>query len=469
MSTTIEADICVIGAGSAGLSVAAGTAQLGLRTVLVEAGEMGGDCLNTGCVPSKALLSATASLTAHPAEDVQAYRARINDHVRRAQQAIAPHDSQERFEGLGVIVLRTRAKFIGPSTVEAGGTTVRARFFVVATGSRAAIPPIPGLDATQVLTNESIFNLTTVPEHLVIIGGGPIGIEMAQAHRQMGSRVTVLEKGRILPKDDPELVSVVREHLTSQGVVIREGVEIESVEHGPLQHALLLRDGDRHDTISGSHILVAAGRKPNIEGLGLDAAGIEHSRQGIKVGARLRTTNRHVFAVGDVAGGPQFTHVASYHGSIAVQNIVFRIPARADYSALPWVTYTDPELAHVGMTMEAARARYGHRCEVITRRFTGLDRAQTSGGTTGIAKAIVTSSGRILGCSIVGPHAGELIGLWGLAVARKMTLREIARLILPYPSYGEIAKHIASDFYRPKLFSAWPRRIASWLKRLQAP
>ncbi|MBL8595807.1 MAG: FAD-dependent oxidoreductase [Devosia sp.] len=468
MSPTIEADICVIGAGSAGLSVAAGTGQLGLRTVLIEAGEMGGDCLNTGCVPSKALLSATAALRAHPGEGAEDFRGRINEHVRRAQQAIAPHDSQERFEGLGVTVLRSRARFLDPETVQAGETRVRARHFVVATGSRAAMPPIPGLDPARVLTNESIFDLATVPEHLVIVGGGPIGIEMAQAHRQMGSRVTVLEKGAILPKDDPELVAVVRERLAAQGVVIREGVEIESVEHGTADHTVRVRDGNQPEAISGSHILVAAGRKPNIEDLGLDAGGIAHARQGIKVDARLRTTNRRVFAVGDVAGGPQFTHVASYHGAIAVQNIVFHIPAKVDYAALPWVTYTDPELAHVGMTLRDARARYGSRCEVITRSFSGLDRAQTSGGAAGIAKAIVTSRGRILGCSIVGPHAGELIGLWGLAISRRMTLRDITRLILPYPSYGEIAKHVASDFYRPKLFSAWPRRIASWLKVLPA-
>lgn len=466
MTATIDADICVIGGGSAGLSVAAGTAQLGLRTVLIEGGEMGGDCLNTGCVPSKALLSITAS-EATARTDGTARRAQINAYVQRAQAAIAPHDSQERFEDLGVTVLRSRARFTGPDSVTAGDTTIIARNFVVAVGSRAGIPPIPGLDPEKVLTNETIFGVDVVPDHIVIIGGGPIGMEMAQAHRQMGSRVSVVERDRILAKDDPELAAVVRDHLLGQGVDIFENVEVQSVEHlGATEHVVtILRDGAA-TRLDATHVLVAAGRQPNVDDLGLEAAGIKYSGRGIEVDKRLRTTNSRVFAIGDVAGGPQFTHIAGYHGSIVVQNIAFRIPAKVDYAALPWVTYTDPELAHVGMTYEAARAQYGDKCQVLKRAFSGLDRAQTSGGTSGIAKAIVTSNGRILGCSIVGPHAGELIGLWALAITKRMTLRDLTKTILPYPTYNEIAKQLASDFYKPKLFSAGTRRLVKWLALL---
>ena len=466
MTATIDADICVIGGGSAGLSVAAGTAQLGLRTVLIEGGEMGGDCLNTGCVPSKALLSVTAS-EATARTDGTTRRARINAYVQRAQAAIAPHDSQERFEDLGVTVLRSRARFTGPDTVAAGDTTITARNFVIAVGSRAGIPPIPGLDPEKVLTNETIFDVDVVLDHIVIIGGGPIGMEMAQAHRQMGSRVSVVERDRILAKDDPELAAVVRDHLLGQGVDIFENVEVQSVEHpGATEHVVtILRDGEA-TRLDATHLLVAAGRRPNVDDLGLEAAGIKYSGRGIDVDKRLRTSNSRVFAIGDVAGGPQFTHIAGYHGSIVVQNIAFRIPAKVDYAALPWVTYTDPELAHVGMTYEAARAQYGDKCQVLKRAFNGLDRAQTSGGTSGIAKAIVTSSGRILGCSIVGPHAGELIGLWALAITKRMTLRDLTKTILPYPTYNEIAKQLASDFYKPKLFSSGTRRMVKWLALL---
>ncbi len=351
---TLHADLCIIGAGSGGLSVAAGAAQMGASVVLIEKGAMGGDCLNTGCVPSKALIAAAHA--AHAITDgrrfgVHAAAPRIDfrevhDHVHGVIGAIAPHDSVERFEGLGCYVIRSAARFVDRRTVEAHGQRIRARRFVVATGSRAAVPPIQGLADSGFLTNESIFELRERPSHLIVMGGGPIGVEMAQSFRRLGSEVTLVEKFSILAKDEPEAVEVVRKQLLAEGVTLLEGTGVKSAIKAKGGVVVELeRDGDAAETISGSHLLVAAGRRPNIEGLNLEAAGIIHTPKGITVDARLRTSNTSVFAIGDVAGGPQFTHVAGYHAGIVIRNALFGLPAKVTYDALPWVTYADPELA----------------------------------------------------------------------------------------------------------------------------
>jgi pyruvate/2-oxoglutarate dehydrogenase complex dihydrolipoamide dehydrogenase (E3) component len=367
----------------------------------------------------------------------------------------------ERFEGLGVKVIRAGAYFTGPDTVEAGGATIKARRFVLATGSRAATPSIPGLDDVSFLTNETIFERKTAPEHLIVIGGGPIGMEMAQAHRRLGARVTVLQKSAVLPKDDPDLVAIVRNRLMAEGVDLREGVEIARVERRGNGIAVVLSDGTR---IEGSDLLVAVGRHANVDGLGLEAAGIEFSAKGVKTDARLRTTNHRVFAVGDVAGGPQFTHIAGYHAGIVIRNALFRLPAKVDYSALPWVTYTDPELAHVGLT--EAQARDAHKdIKILTWGFEENDRAQTERETEGKVKVVTLPNGRILGTSIVGPHAGELIQVWCLAISQKLKIGAIASMIAPYPTLGEAGKRAAGAFYTPKLFSGRTRglvRFLSW-------
>lgn len=376
----IKADVCVIGAGSGGLSVAAGAAQLGAKTVLIERGTMGGDCLNTGCVPSKSLLSAAKHFHAMSdggkfglsAHETSVDFGKVHDHVHGVIADIAPLDSVERFEGLGVTVIKAQAKFVDPKTVEAGATRIEARRFVIATGSRAALPPIPGLAETPHLTNETIFELTVLPEHLIIIGGGPIGMEMAQAFRRLGSKVTLLEGARVLAKDDPELTQVVVDQVKADGVDIREGVSITSVE----QSGNGIRVALGGESVEGSDLLVAAGRTPNVEDLGLDAAGVTFERGGIQVDGRLRTSNRKIFAIGDVAGGLQFTHVAGYHAGIVIRNALFRIPAKADVSAVPWVTYTDPELAHVGLTEAAARLRFGARVKVLKWPLADNDRAR---------------------------------------------------------------------------------------------
>ncbi|ESR24633.1 dihydrolipoyl dehydrogenase family protein [Lutibaculum baratangense] len=470
MAGAINCDVCIIGAGSAGLSAAAGLAQLGLETVLIESGEMGGDCLNTGCVPSKALLSLAkrrhVAAGVHPAEVEPAPREAINAYVSETIAAIAPHDSQERFEGMGVTVIRECARFESPTRVMAGDTAVEAKRFVIATGSSAAIPPIAGLEPGRVLTNETIFSLEETPEHLVVIGGGPIGLEMAQAHRRLGSRVTVLEMRTVLPKDDPELVDVVRRCLKAEGIEILENVEVRSVEHLPGGHRVRLSMEGAEHQVAGSHLLVAAGRKVNVDGLGLEAAGVEYDRKGIRTDRRLRTSRKHIHAIGDVAGGPQFTHVAGYHAGILVRNIAFRIPAKVDYDALPWVTYTDPELAHVGLTLEAARERHGDGVRSFTHAFTGLDRAVAERRREGLLKVVARPDGRILGCSIVGPGAGELIALWGLAISRKLKLKALTDVIFPYPTISEVSRQAAGEWYKPSLFNDRTRRLVSLLQRL---
>ena len=470
MIRTLEFDLCVIGAGSGGLTVAAGGSQLGARTVLIEAGEMGGDCLNTGCVPSKALLAAGHAAQSvrdakrfgvsagAPKIDFQA----VHDHVHGVIADIAPNDSVSRFEGLGVTVIRDRGRFIGPREIEAGDTRIRAKRIVVATGSRAGVPPIPGLDKTPYLTNESIFERTDAPEHLIVIGGGPIGAEMAQAHRRLGAKVTMLEMFSILAKDDAELVDILRARLKGEGIDIREGVKIDKVAKKEKGVAVTITERGKRVVIEGSHILVAAGRRPNIEDLDLETAGVEYTRAGITVDRRLRSSNRRVFAIGDVAGGPQFTHIAGYHAGIAIRNILFRLPAKVDYRAMPWVTFTDPELAHVGMSEAEAREAHGD-IRVLRWPFAENDRAQAERDTDGLLKAVTAKNGRVLGASILGASAGELILPWVMAVSQGMKASKLAGLIAPYPTRSEVTKRAGGSLYTAKLFSDRTKKIVRFL------
>ncbi|MBV8169569.1 MAG: FAD-dependent oxidoreductase, partial [Alphaproteobacteria bacterium] len=427
-------DICVVGGGAAGLSVAAGAAQMGAATVLIERARMGGDCLNYGCVPSKALLAAAKAMrhaheaarfgvtVAPPTVDGAAVKRYVHDVIAQ----IAPMDSIERFEGLGVRVIQDSARFTGPRELQAGGHTIRARRFVLATGSRAAVPPIPGLDHVPYLTNESLFDLDARPAHLIVLGGGPIGVEMAQAHRLLGSRVTVIEAARLMGKDDPELVERVRGQLQRDGIALHEGVGASAASRDGDGVALTLTDGTR---VAGSHLLVATGRAPSLDGLDLERAGIAHTRTGITVDTRLRTTNKHVFAIGDAAGQMQFTHVAGYHAGIVLRNALFRQPARADHGAIPWVTYSDPELAQVGLTEAQARTRHGETIRILRWSLAENDRARAEGGPAGgwdgALKAVVTPKGKILGCGIVGRQAGELIQPWVLAMSSKLGVKAL--------------------------------------------
>ena len=469
MTRHIAPDLCVIGAGSGGLAVAAGAAQMGAEVVLVERGAMGGDCLNFGCVPSKSLLAAArvADFWRRGAALGIAYAppqidfAAVAESVQRVIASIAPNDSEERFAGLGVRVLRAEARFTSPRTVRAGEIVIRPRRFVIATGSQPMVPAIPGLGGVPYLTNETVFANRELPDHLIIIGGGPIGIEMAQAHRRLGARVTVIDVGPLLPRDDPELAASLTERLSEEGIDTRPRTEIAAVEHDGEAVAIRLASGER---IAGSHLLVAAGRRPSIEALDLSAAGIAATVKGITVDARLRTTNRRAFAIGDVAGGPQFTHIALYHAGIVIRNALFHLPAKVDYRALPWVTYTDPELAQVGLTEAAARAA-DRSVRVLRWHFAENDRAQTERETEGLVKIMTRGNGLIAGASILGAGAGDLILPWALAISQKLKIGALANLIVPYPTRNEASKRAAGSYYTPTLFSPRTRRLVRFLAR----
>lgn len=472
MANVVDADICVIGAGSAGLSVAAGASQMGARVVLVEKGEMGGDCLNYGCVPSKALLA--AGHAAHAGAVAPKYGVSlgaatydpvaVHDHVKGVIAAIAPMDSVERFEGFGVTVIKAAARFTGRQEVMAGDIRITARRFVIATGSSPVAPPIEGLSETPYFTNETLFDNKNRIDHLLIIGGGPIGLEMAQAHRQLGIAVTVIDLGPILPKDDPDAVEVVRKSVLEDGVILHEKVRVVRTDRTADGVSVTIEENGTEKTITGSHLMVAAGRAANVKGLDLEKAGVEYDRA-ISVDKRLRTSNRKIFAMGDVAGGYQFTHVAGYHAGIVIRNILFRLPAKVDYRAVPWVTYTDPELAHVGMTLEDAKQEHGDSLRILHWGFDENDRAQSERTTEGFVKVLATRRGHILGATIVGKNAGELIHPWIIAIQNKLKIGAMASYIAPYPTLGEVNKRAAGSFYTEKLFSEGTRRIVRFLLR----
>lgn len=469
MSEPLTPDLCVIGAGSAGLSVAAGAVQMGASVVLIERGEMGGDCLNYGCVPSKSLIAAAAAAQAmrsggpfgvRPVEPEVDFTA-VHRHVHEVIAGIAPHDSQERFEGLGVTVIREHARFTGPEEVQAGTRRIRARRFVIATGSRAAIPPVPGIEDVPYLTNETVFDLTERPRRLLVLGGGPIGCELAQAFRRLGSEVTVVDLGPIMPKDDPELVEIVRRRLLAEGLVLKERVKVAAVEPGP---ALVLEGGGAGERVEGTHLLVAAGRNPNVEDLGLESAGIEFDKKGVKVDKGLRTTNRRAYAIGDAAGGLQFTHLAGHHASMLVRSALFRLPIDAGKAAIPWVTYTDPELASVGMSEAAAKeGNVAH--EVLRWSFHENDRARAERATEGLIKVVAGKRGRVLGAAIAGAHAGELITPWVLAIDRGLPLSALAGTVVPYPTLSEVSKRAAGSYFTPRLFTPRTRMFVRFLGR----
>jgi pyruvate/2-oxoglutarate dehydrogenase complex dihydrolipoamide dehydrogenase (E3) component len=465
----IRADICVIGAGSAGLSVAAGAAQLGRKTVLIEKGEMGGDCLNAGCVPSKALIAAAAraqtmreaavfGIGAEPKIDP----ARVHAHVKEIVAQIAPNDSQARFEGLGVKVIRAPAHFLDARTVQAGSYRIRARRFVIATGSRPAIPPVPGLENVPYFTNETIFEKDFIPPHLAVIGGGASGLELAQAHRRLGSQVTVIELARILAHEDEEAANVVRARLAREGVRILEDTCPTAIKPSPNGASIRLVSPHDSEVIEPSHILVAAGRAPNIEELDLGAAGIAADAHGIVIDRRLKTANPRVYAIGDATPAPRFTHVANYHAGLVIRNALFRMPVRADYSAIPRVTFTDPELAQVGLTEQEARARHG-RVNIARAQFAQNDRAVIERQSEGFAKLVLDRRGRILGATIVGAHAGELIGPWAFAIARRAKLASMASMTVAYPTLGEISKRAAGAYFAPLVFGRRARALAALL------
>lgn len=452
----LKTDILVIGAGSGGLSVAAGASQMGANVILLEGHKMGGDCLNFGCVPSKALLASgkVAFAQGHAASfGIDDHAPQVNyaaakDHVRDVIAQIEPMDSQERFEGFGVRVIREWGTFRSPTQVQAGEYMITARRVVIASGSSPLVPPIPGLDQVPFETNETIFDLREKPDHLLIIGGGPIGMEMAQAHLRLGSQVTVIEGAKALGKDDPEAAAVVLDALRREGVTIHEQTLVSEVRGSAGAIEVVAQDGTVY---AGTHLLLAVGRKANISKLNLPAAGIEQTRTGIRTDASLRTTNRKVYAIGDVAGGMQFTHVAGYQAGVIIRSALFGLPSKAKTAHIPWATYTDPELAQVGLTEAQARDAHGDKVEIARFEYHHNDRAIAERKTTGFIKVMVVK-GRPIGATVVGHQAGELINLWSLALANNLKMSQIAAMVSPYPTIGELNKRVAGAYFSPRLF-----------------
>lgn len=434
--TLLNPDLCVLGGGAAGQMVAAGAAQMGASVVLIEAGALGGANLNSGSVPSKALLAAARE----PGMDF----GRAMERVRRTVAALAVQGSAERLEGLGVAVMPGFGRFTGPDEVMVERIRVRARRFVVATG---ALPRVPAeLDGTPCLTHETVWRLEARPESLVVMGGGPIGVELAQAFGRLGSAVTIIEPARLLPDEDEEMADVVRLALRRDGIDIHEGAPIAP----PTGNAT---------------VLVATGRQPRLGGLGLDLAEIAHSDAGIAVNAGLRTTNRRVYAIGDVTGGPQSAAFATYQAGLVLRSALFRLPVRCDPGALPLVTFTDPELARVGPTEAVARSVHG-RLEILRWSMADVDRARIAGATAGLAKVLIDRRGRVIGAAIAGRHAGEVILPWVLAVRRRLPVAALADLMVPYPTIGEITRRVAYSHLMPRLLSDQVKTLVRWLAKL---
>jgi pyruvate/2-oxoglutarate dehydrogenase complex dihydrolipoamide dehydrogenase (E3) component len=475
MAQLLRPDICVIGAGAGGLTVAAAASAFGVPVVLIEKGRMGGGSLNTGSVPSKALIAAAARAnvlrngarfglkTVRYGVDFSA----VNAYVRNAIATTAPQDSRERFNGLGVRVINGTARFADRRTVTVDDITVKARRFVIATGSSPAIPAIPGLAETPHFTNETIFDLTDCPRHLIVLGAGTVGLELAQAYRRLGADVTVLERAAPLASNDPECAAIVLDALTREDIALHMGVKIAQVRRSLARvQVVIARDGSTgEETIEGTHLLIATGRRPNFEELALDVAGIRHEPHGITVDKHLRTSNKRVYAVGDVTGGPKFAHVASYQAALVVRHALFRTRFKVDHQAIPSVVYTDPELAQVGFQEDEARAHAGS-IRVLRWPFRENDRAQTTGATNGHIKIITDRRGDILGAAIVGASASENIAAWALAINQKLNIRAFAGLIVPYPTYAEVGKRAAMTYFTRGLTSPLVRRIIGWLRRL---
>ncbi|MFP3921812.1 MAG: dihydrolipoyl dehydrogenase family protein [Dichotomicrobium sp.] len=473
MAEQLTPDLCIIGAGSGGLSVAAAAAQFGVNVVLIERGEMGGDCLNYGCVPSKSLIAAakraqimrdSGPFGIKPLEPAVEFD-RVHDHVHEVIAAIAPNDSVERFTGLGVNVIKGEARFRDKDTLLADGREIRARRFVIASGSSPALPPIPGIERVPYFTNETIFENRRKIGKLIILGAGPIGMELAHAFRRLGSEVVVLEAFKPLAKEDPELAEVVLRRMEAEGVEVISNARVERFEPFGDGVQVVFAHGGQSYSIDGTHLMLATGRRPNIEKLNLDGAGVRHDRSGIKVDKGLRTSNRRIYAIGDVIGGLQFTHVANYHASVVVRNALFRLPSRVNNDFLPRVTFTDPELAQVGLTEDEARERHGN-IHVYRWPYSENDRAQAERATDGFLKVVTTKRGKVLGAGMVGEQAGELIQMWSLAMHQKIRIGALASVVLPYPTLSEINKRAAINFYMPSLTNPLVRRVIGLARKL---
>ncbi len=465
-------DLAVIGGGAGGLVVASVAAQLGLKVTLAEkSARLGGDCLHHGCVPSKALIHAArvAALMRRapqfglPEPALRVDLSEVNARIQQVIERIQEHDDPERFRNYGCeVLLGEPAEFVSPRELRVGTQSIRARRFVIATGSRPAVPEVPGLSAAGYLTNLDVFRMRVLPPRLVVLGGGPVGIELAQAFGRLGSRVTVIERlPQLLPREDSELARMLCESLESEGIRILAGTAVTRVEqHGDTK---IIRCADA-EALETDAILVAVGRRPNIEKLGLDAAGVRWGARGVEVDRRLRSSQHHIFACGDVCGPHAFTHMAEYQAGIVIANAVFRLPRKVDYRVVPRVTFSDPELAQVGLTEDEAR-REGFDPKVLRFPFSQIDRALVQGAGPGQAK-LITHRGRILGASLLGPHAGELVHELVLAMKAGVSVATLSATIHAYPTLSQIHRRTANAAFAPALFSPATRRLVRWLQRL---
>lgn len=461
---TYTHDVIVIGGGAAGLTAAGGCGLFGLKVALIEGRAMGGECLNDGCVPSKALIAAAR----RAAEARQATRAGVTlaapqvdwagvrAHIEGAIASIAPHDSEDRFEGMGCEVIRDHARFTGPHTVEVAGRELSAPRIVIATGSEPALPPIDGLAGVPYLTNETLFRLDALPGHLIVVGGGSIGMEMAQSFRALGSTVTLVEPEAILAKDDRESVALLVAAMEAEGVrFIHDKAASVTGQAG----ALVLTTGGG-EAIAGTHLLIAAGRKARVTGYGLETTGVKLGANGIAVDARRRTSVSHIYAIGDCRDGPRLTHVAGHEGSNVVSEIALGVPAKADFCALPWCTYTSPEVAQVGLTEGQAREAHGRELRVVVEHFDHNDRAMAEGRDAGFCKLLLSGS-KVVGASIVGENAGELLVPIAQTITGKAGSFAASGAIIAYPTRAEIVKAALFQAWEPTLFGKWPKRWAA--------
>ncbi|MEA1889367.1 MAG: mercuric reductase [Pseudomonadota bacterium] len=472
-------DLVVIGGGTGGLIVTSVAAQLGLKVTMIERREkLGGDCLQTGCVPSKTLIHAAkvASLMRRADEyGLKAVKPEVdlgcvNDHVQSVIDQIQPHDDPERFRGYGAEVIFGHATFTGSHTVEVNGQTIQGRRFVIASGSSPFIPLIPGLDEVTYLTNENIFSLRELPARLIVLGGGAIGVEMAQAYARLGSQVTIVERlPHILPLEDTEISDMLAESLKVEGIEILTGISAEQVskigEVTRLQCSPV--GGNDHDSdieLDADALLVAVGRRPNVEGMGLEAAGVSYDNRGIKVDRKLRSTRKHIFACGDVAGPYPFTHMAEYQAGIVISNAIFRFPKKTSYRVVPWVTYSDPELARVGITEQQAKEKCIN-VDVLRFSFNDIDRALAEVETAGEMK-LISRKGKVLGATILGPHAGELIHEIVLAMQAGLKISDISATIHAYPTLAQISRRTVNTYYGEKLFGERTRKLVGWINKL---
>ncbi len=457
-------DIGIIGGGAAGLTVASGAAQLGARTLLVEKEEaLGGDCLHYGCVPSKTLirtalvyhLMKTADRFGLPLSRVPPVDfGKVVNRIRTVIDVIQKHDSEERFCGLGARVEFGSPSFIDTHTILIEGNQFSAKYWVISTGSSPAIPPLKGIDNTPFITNKEVFYLERLPESMIILGAGPIATEMAQAFCRLGSEVHVVQRSsQILSREDKDMADTVMEVMISEGVNIHLNTANLSIRDLGSEKEVLFQDnGGKTVRLKAEKILVAMGRKPNIEGLGLEDIGLEFNKKGIRIDDRLRTTQKHIYAAGDVTGQYQFTHAAGYEGGIVISNAVFHLPRKADYTYLPWCTYSDPELASIGMNEKRARES-GLSYDVWIEEFKDNDRSLAEGERTGKIKMILDEKEKPLGVQILGPRAGELLSEWVAVLNGKVKLSTLASAVHPYPTLGEINKRVAGTYFSPKIFS----------------